>query len=259
VLRLYGVAIYGAFIAALMGVFLGSVNGIVDFLRLWLDVFRHYWFLHAYVIMMMFAPLVDHTIEYAKKVGGRSYAVKNLTPVLALVFVWSFFSEIRWLKWLVPVSNGITQLSGSTLIGIYVAARLIRMYEEYLHLRTTTLIILVLGIGAFISLGHFGFYSSPFALVFAAGLFLLFRRLPQGIAGNKFILLMSPSMFSIYLIHTNRAGLILLKKIYAGVMNCADMGILTVFVVGIIVFVLSMGIDMPRRIALSTLSGRLSR
>ena len=130
VLRLYAVGAYGALVAVLIDQ--GASISFEKAISMFVTTFRQYWFLHAYVILLIFAPLVDGVISSTRMDLSRSAVLKAMTPILVLVFVWSFLGEVRILSPFIPISNGLTQLSGYTLIGIYVGARLLRLYDDRL-------------------------------------------------------------------------------------------------------------------------------
>ena len=244
VLRLYGVAAYGAIVSGAIAGLLGDVHDAHQMLLLMLNNFRAYWFVHAYVIMMMFAPLID--IAVSEPFPHRGSAI------LVLVFIWSFLGEVRYVKWLVPVSAGLTQLSGYTLIGIYFAARLLRKYESRLQLIRRRSLLCAAVFGLIVSVLHFGFYQSPFQFLFAASLFMMFKKLPIGNSPKTchILRLLTPSVFAVYVIHTNSTGIYLLKALDQILMHEMPSGIVVTFLVGIIVFFVSAVLDMPRRLLL---------
>ena len=81
------------------GVICALICGRGNISRAW-GIYGRYWFLHAYVLMMCLAPLVDGAIS-------RKGAIAVAMPLLVAVFVWGdlpslpFFSRLR--TWEEPV------------------------------------------------------------------------------------------------------------------------------------------------------------
>ena len=235
----------------------GGIDWDVD--RMWrggLQSFRRYWFVHAYVILMAFAPLVNLVCERAVAAGNRASAVRMLMPVIALVFCWSFLAEIRYVKWLMPMSNGVTQLSGYTLIGIYCVARITRLYEQELRVVTWQWFPVAVISASFCAVGHFGFYDSPVMLIFASSLFFIFKRIKIS-AGSRvtgFINLILPSVFAVYTIHTNLPALTWMVEFdqrWYSILGEYIGGVGMALFTGVFVFVLSVFLDLPRRLLVS--------
>lgn len=234
--RLYGLGIFGAIVSALCCCEGGQ------WVKIALDNFRSYWFLHAYVIMMSFAPCIEIALETA----DRLTAVKRLSPILVMTFVWPFAGEVRYLRDFVPISKGLTQLSGYTLIGIYAAARLARLYEKELqHIRHWPIVSLCFGV--VVCAGHFGFYQSPFAFCLALTWFMIFKRmtLPSGI--SRCVLVLAPSMFSVYLLHTNKLGLKMLSECDNMIHEVCGLNGLSIMAAGCVIYLGCIGVDMLRR------------
>lgn len=197
VFHLYGVAAYGAFVSGLLASFIGDVHGVREYVFLMLNTFREYWFVHAYVIMMIFTnclpsppspPVCMHTHTKGMFLHIFHHVNANTWAILGLVFVWSFLGEVWYSKWLVPKSAGLTQMSGYTLIGIYLAARLLRTYESLLPKNAIIWLLCALGFGGAVSCLHFGFYNSPFQLISAMAWFLAFKGLKLNKGYRKYIL-----------------------------------------------------------------------
>ena len=90
------------------GVICALICGRGNISRAW-GIYGGYWFLHAYVLMMCLAPLVDGAIS-------RKGAIAVAMPLLVAVFVWGdlpalpFFSRLN-----IPVTPGLEAYSGLTL------------------------------------------------------------------------------------------------------------------------------------------------
>lgn len=130
---------------------------------------RDYWFSHAYVLMMLFAPCVNRALEDRR-------CAQAILPVLIAVFGWAFSARCPILNRYVPMPDGLSMYSAFTLLGIYVAARLARRLELDRLLSRKVLLIALFPLAAVCGGLHLGFYNSPFAVAFSCVLFLLFLQ-----------------------------------------------------------------------------------
>jgi len=150
---------------------------------------KNFWFLWAYIVVMAIAPILDVDMKKAK-------------GLLFVVFVWSYLTQIPYVKDYVPRPIGFHAYSFLTLSGIYVCGRVLRKGNILSGVSTAVLIVIAL-ISFCVNWNGFGHYHSISALVFAATTFECFRRLNVVGFLAKAITLASPSMFAVYLIHTN--------------------------------------------------------
>lgn len=160
-----------------------------------------------------------------------------------LVFGWGGLYCIPYFGRLVPRTAGVTAYSGLTLFGVYVAARLFRKYqiEQWFDSRRSAVLFgclcVVAGIGWYE-------YCSPIALGLAMIAFVWGRRIRIGAIGQW----LAPSMFSVYLLHSNKHGFALMNKFEWFVISKGMPVLASYFLVAITVFLLCVIIDIPRRI-----------
>ena len=174
----------------------------------------------------------------------------KVVPVLVMAFGWSYAATtIPILKFYVPGVVGFGGFGIVTFVGIYLAARTCRYYEVDRWMRTRWLCFAAVlsGVMCWFNFMH---NHSPFALVFAGSLFLLFKRLPlKDGAFASTVLLLSPSMFSVYLLHMNSMGMAWLRsvedKLIAGD-GCNYY--LVCLMVAVVFFVAGVILDLPRRL-----------
>ena len=88
-------------------------------------------------------------------------------------------------------------------------------------------------------------YNSPIAFVMVAAIFLLFKRYVKVVSWVRVV---SPSMFSIYMIHSTLAGLMLIIKIEDVLMDGKCNVYVMFFVVTCVVFLCGLVIDLWRRL-----------
>lgn len=177
----------------------------------------------------------------------------KVVPVLVLVFGWSYTAtKIPVLKTYVPIVGGFGGYCVLTFIGIYLAARTCRYYEVDRWMRTRWLCFAAVLSGIFCWF-NFMHYHSPFALVFAGSLFLLFKRLPikEGAFASA-ILLLSPSMFSVFFLHANDMGFSWLCRIQDELIATKGFNYYLVsFLAALGFFVGGLILDLPRRLGIA--------
>lgn len=166
-----------------------------------------YWFLHAYIILMFFAPILNKALEsFGEDNKARFFAC---VPILFMVFVWAFLSEYKSVRMLVPRAFGLCSSSGYTLIGIYLGGRLLRYSKVYERLSNLALVCAIPVLCCLIVFLKAGFYDSILAFLLAIDLLLIFRRIQIKGMAARIISFASSSMFAVYLIHTNDIMLLL--------------------------------------------------
>lgn len=117
VLRLYGVQFYCLAVAQIASWAGGNGFNVQSMFK----GFCSFWFIHAYVLMMLFAPLVNHAVDDRR-------AVRVMVPFLVAVFGWGFLGRFPIVNRFVPKSIDLDMYSGLTLLGVYAVARLARIY-----------------------------------------------------------------------------------------------------------------------------------
>lgn len=208
-----------------------------------------YWFLYAYIVLMLFAPMINLPFESGKGI------VSGVMPLLILVFVWSYLVENTFIASLMPSPppRGFGAYSFLTLMGVYLCGRICRMKAVGAFLSRQSvwpmLVVISLLIGYFKPL----VYNNIFAVLLSSAIFfaLLKVTLPRWV--GKAALFVAPSTFPIYLLHTNCTGygiinMIESRLLYAGLDGVGY--IFAVSVTAIIVFLSGLLIDCSRRVLL---------
>ena len=181
----------------LLGLTTLSANGIADCLLL-TDT---YWFVKAYILLYILAPVINSFIENS--------STNHIRNVLLLFFA---FQTIFCF-----ISDGVTFFENGystiSFIGLYLLARYTKMNVNNIKL-TPPIFILIYGIIslvmstiAMVSTYFTGFqfqrlfpYSNPLVIVASLSLLLFFNRLQFT---SKAINWLAASAFSIYLFHSN--------------------------------------------------------
>lgn len=169
-------------------------------------------------------------------------------PFLLTIFGWSYLAtKVPFFKDWVPSVNGFSPFSVLTFLGVYVVSRILSRVEvEKWKIWWIILAALVSGTACWVGLCH---YNSPFALIFAGSIFLLVRKLEvRARSVERLVGWLGPSMFSVYLLHTNSAGLGLLRQVESRLMEQGWNYYAMAFVVAGAIFVGGILLDLPRRV-----------
>ena len=207
--------------------------------------FKSWWFVWAYVFLMMLAPLVNSAVASLGKDVNTNRDV--LIPFVALVFGWGYLSMLPGVMNYVPITAGLTAHSGITLLGVYVIARVVRM-QGLLEKISQRIWLLIAAAMLVVTTAGFYKYNSPFSLVQALAWFALIKgaRIPRWVCGSAAFF--APSMFAVYMYHSSRDGLSFLRTVESGLID--EMGLNTVvchIVVAVGIFAFGVLLDMPRR------------
>ena len=227
VMRLLGVDAICAFICAK-----GDVRHAIN-------VYCGYWFLHAYVLMMVFAPLVDAILE-------KSINLKVVLPLLFVIFVWGHAPTLPVVGEFVPKTAGLTNYSGLTLLGVYIIGRLYKKMglDERLRVVWVAFAAVVFMVLCALDLNE---YNSPTSALLAGCGFFLFSRIKINSIISKVVFIIAPSIFAVYLLH--QPGCLFSQDSF--VRDCVVKGwnvYWTYFVCGLIVFTGCLVVDIPRRL-----------
>ena len=243
----YCVMVFFLFDAAVNG-------GKIDYSRIYTTAVNQ-WFLTAYAVMMCLAPLIDIALEKVYlmfKTHDYMGIFKIVSPYLACVFVWSFSCGLPGIRHVMPVATGLTGFSFTTLLGVYIAARLVRFAIEsgnpkLLALNRKTVMIPCLVCCLFAASIGMGDYQSPFSLGIAACAFLLFMRLRLCKWLQCILTVLAPSMFSVYLMHSHGLAWNYLATIENGFLKSGVPLVLAYAFTAAVVFGACVVGDLPRR------------
>lgn len=174
---------------------------------------RHFcgcWFLHAYALMLCLAPAMNFVCEGMKRENRSGFralyespSVRAVFPFLVAVFGWGLMTRLPFLHRVMPNTPGLQPYSGLTLLGVYLIARMYRLFELGKAIRWCHLLIaapLLTGV-CIAGYGWLGDYNSPFAVLQAIAIFEMFRRIRLPSAIGRVVFLIAPSVFAIYMLH----------------------------------------------------------
>lgn len=211
-----------------------------------------YWFLWAYLALLMVSPILNAAIE-----GENKFVNKRIVPLLVMVFGWSFLTHIPIIKTYIPCTAGVTALSFVMMAGVYSVARIIRLrnYDRLFNGFKFWIGFIVSIVFCGIGFSHF---DSIFSLYVAVGLFQMFRLVHVPVAIGRVVLLISSSMFPVYILHQAYRGFNLIEfgmNVSVGLVGDLSPMLCTLFT-AIFVFISCLTLDVLRR-AFVTAIGRL--
>ena len=250
IVALYGVAAYSACVASILGWLILDVPCSLCSI---VEMVRNYWFLNGYVVLMLFAPLVNLAMnEVSKSKMEGCHLLPHLAPlipVLVLTFGWCFLHQVSGVARIMPLSAGIQSFSGLMMLGVYVAGRLSRIIclDERLPVKY---IGIMFGVGLLLTICGHGLecYASPAALLSSAGLFFAMKRIKWARKVGDKLLWMCPSLFSVYLMHAHKVpGFEIFAQIKQSVIEYGMSDLIVWTVSSLIVFSACLALDMPRR------------
>lgn len=176
-----------------------EVMSIKDWTRLFLMKSRAYWFVKAYLILYVFAPLLNSFIDNC----NRSQLKVFLIGFFFLQSIYGFYASNVWF------SEGYSPLS---FMGLYILSSYMRLYPNcwvrlckyidmtiYLSISAFTALCAILLTPLFEKGSTLMFlYSSPFVIMASVYFFLFFTKLSFK---SKFVNWISISAFAAFLVH----------------------------------------------------------
>lgn len=170
-------------------------------LELLLIKHRGYWFVKAYIILYLFAPVLNAFVDHVSKNQLRNF----LITFFVVQLVYGFYRYGGW------YAGGYSPLS---FMGLYVLARYMRLYpSKYTQFNKYTDISLYLVISAFTTICSLSItymfdkggtvlflYSSPLVILSSVFFFLFFTKLSFY---NRIVNWVAASCFAVYLVHNS--------------------------------------------------------
>ena len=204
------------------------------------------WFLNAYTILMLFSPVLNLAVRHWNDDGRR---VSVLLPALALM-AWAWAGEAYGFREFVPRVPGFGRQSAWALIFIYLGASAVRELGLIDRLRPWqwgALLVCLFPLNAIV-----GANTSLVTFATSVSLFALFARLKVAERVGRCVLFVVPSLFSVYLIHTNEVGYRWLTTVIEWIMGEGGQIFRwpAMVAAGVVVFLLCLAIDFLRRLAL---------
>jgi len=238
--KLWGIAVWCIVVVAIVDFMMNGYSGWWHYY----DILKGNWFLNAYTVLMLVAPTLNFLIDGICEAPEhtRNQCRSAVILLLFLVFGWSFLRESPLVSRLVPVSAGVESYSACSLIGIYLAAKLVRAFN--VDVRLTVRMRLMIACACCVAIScHLSTYSSPFSFGLAMLGFLVFKDIKIGIRMSRLILCMSPSMFAVFLLHAN-------PIVFGFMKSFIDRTGGAFIMTALVVFFTTLALDVPRRLLL---------
>ena len=259
VLKLYGVCFYCSAVVVLIDWALsGRAAPISDIVKSVYSIATGYWFVNSYVLLMFLAPMVNSVFDGLEHVAydEKIKALFNICLGIAfLVCVWSFAYTLPYIGKYVPYYKGIEKTSFCTLLAVYAFTRSTKMIvkEEKVagwieRLPSSCLIAIFVGV-LFVAGMGLGDINGPFALVIAMGSFYCFNKMHMPKSLDVVIGTVSPSVFAIYLLHTNRIAWNYMQLLGEKCTDHFGNRFVAYLIVATVAFVIGLMLDTPRRSA----------
>lgn len=208
-------------------------------------VSSQYWFLWAYVILVIFSPIIEMAFQALH--NNRLQMTKTFAPILCMVFGWMYLTQIPVGDKIIPQPYGFGPCTFLCLLGIYIAGRIFRGLNGETYLNWKVLIVGVIICGGMCLMG-FGHYHSIFALGMACLTFCLFKHIEFPSLIGTGAIKIAPSMLSVYLLHCNSVGFGYCKKLDALFIERYQIHIwIAWFLTATVVFTACLCIDYMRR------------
>lgn len=214
-----------------------------------------FWFLWAYILLMLFAPLVNAALD---KLDARQ-VLRVTLPILMVAYVWMFLLAVPGVRDYIPQSRGVQGLSFLSILPIYIAARFYQKFRlEKFITRRLTVVSLLSCIGLFV-LGFWWYWWIP-ALVVTMITFKWFSQLKCSQMIGRIAVFLAPSMFSVYMLHFSGGGVRFMMDMELWLAGSWGVPMtLDALLVALITFVLCILVDLPRRMLLYPLRGCISK
>ena len=228
-------------------------------------IFNYWWYWTAYFALFIFSPLLNIGIDHLNRKSGISL----------FITLFLLFSVLPTAFMRTHIFNMDSGLSVIWLMVLYVMGGIAKKFDLFKNIKTWILVLIYLAsiavifgtqllfdwhhielLGAEADGGYFHNYVSPFTVVSAVALVLIFSRMSiKNSIVKKAITLVTPSVFSVYLIHEH----FLVRGFYQGKFSLIRdynqfVGVLAILGIATAVFVGCILIDLPRELIFKKLN-----
>lgn len=237
IVRLWATAFACALIAFLVGLVINQGGGYVDLLC-------NNWYLNGYTVLILLSPLLNAALDNLFNISERQKFRLAMFAVIALI-IWSWLQELWGVRDFIPRVPGMGKQSFMALMYIYVVGRLLHQYGVPQVVVNHRILIVVL---CLLLIPIFGSYTSPVTILFTVLMFCLFERIKVAERYEKIHALVVPSLFSVYLLHTNSIGFELIARYCSRLMDMGLARYVAYLICALSVFAVCLCVDIPRRL-----------
>lgn len=221
------------------GIIAGGGRGFLS-----LGNYRGYWYVWAYLFIMLFSPVVD---GFTENCASRRCLGVAFISIGFLLWGWSFAAGVEPFAKYIPKIAGFGSSDAIVLLCIYVQMRILvklGMFDVVVGHDVSLMIAMIIS-GIFVMFG-FRHCNSLFAFVFALSALLLIGRMQISNNIGKVLTFLAPSMFSVYLLHMPfQSSFVVWERWIHAVTSFPHS--LCQFLLACFVFVCAVCLDMPRR------------
>lgn len=240
-----------------------ALNGFIsDEACVWgkmLHQFSCYWFLWCYIVVMLFAPMINKALDSC---SSAKAALGIVLPVFILVFIWNWIAPEAsiTLRTKLPSPGGFGSLTFLSLVGIYVMAQFGRKWlDGKIPEKKFVLIVLCVCLVVVSLDPRLARNCSPFALLTSASLVLAFQGISVPPSVSRVIGIIAPSLFPVYLLHVTKIGDYVLVHLGKAFSSYVHVGGLRSLAVSAVVFASCIVLDIPRRIVFYLCERRMKK
>ena len=172
-----------------------------EWIELVLIKHRGYWFVKAYIILYLFAPVLNTFVDNVSRIQLKNF----LIAFFVIQVIYGFYHYGGW------YAGGYSPLS---FMGLYLLARYMRIYpNKYMQFKKYTDLSLYLGISVFTAICSLALtyvfdkggtvlflYSSPLVILSSVFFFLFFTKLSFH---SRIVNWVAASCFAVYLVHNS--------------------------------------------------------
>lgn len=210
------------------------------------DCLLYNWYLNAYLVLVLLSPIINAGLDCAKQ-------KPVLLAPLGGLMVWCWLSEQWGTRNWVPHLHGIGSQSFFALLFPYVLAWVYREFD--IGRRLTRRRIIFIGLMALGLMPLFGRNTSPVTLAFVVVLFAAFERMKIPVFLEHMVAFLLPSVFPVYLLHTNAVGFSFIRDFCArATCNWGLSNYGAFLACGLVIFIGCLVLDMPRRLLFRLIS-----
>lgn len=240
IIKLWALAIVCACVVGIFGVTLGMSGGGV------VDLICSNWYLNGYTVLILLSPLLNAALD-SLFVAEDMENLKIAGIAIVALICWSWSQELWGIRDFIPKMAGMGRQSFMALVYIYLVGRCMSKYglpRPFANHRALIILICI------VLIPFLGSYTSPVTILFTALIFNIFEGVDMPNKFAKIINLIVPSLFAVYLLHTNYVGFNLIDRYCNYLTQSGCCRYISYGACALTVFIGCLIVDVPRRFVL---------
>lgn len=243
--KLYWTSIYCAVAYVSFDVMFSGGGDLSEGIMRVVAIAKGQWYLNAYAVLLCLSPMLNAAVKVV--------TVRQLIPLCLCAFGWSFATTLPIIQHYIPKPAGIGAYTFLTLVGVYVIAGFIKnrcgeFIKVSAYLTDTKILFLTFSVCLGFAAIGLGDYNSPFSLVLACSVFMMFKGANFPVLIKRFGVALAPSMFSVYLIHAHGWAWGWLSKVEDAFIEVGLPSGASYFATAFVVFSSCLILAVPRRV-----------